>query len=29
VCDPTTLTWNLAISSCNPPALDGGAGGNP
>jgi hypothetical protein len=24
VCDPTTSTWNLAISSCNPPALDAG-----
>ncbi len=28
-CDPNTLTWNVAISTCNPPALDAGAGGPP
>ena len=29
VCDPKTLTWNVAISTCNPPAPDAGAGGGP
>ena len=26
-CDPQTSTWQLTVSSCNPPAPDGGAGG--
>ena len=26
VCDPSTLTWSIAITSCNPPAVDAGAG---
>ena len=26
VCDPSTLTWSVAITSCNPPAVDAGAG---
>ncbi len=29
VCDPKTLTWSVAITSCNPPAPDAGPGGNP
>lgn len=26
-CSPTTFTWELPVGSCNPPAVDAGAGG--